>query len=137
MIKDIWINLPVKNVEKSVAFFKQLDFKFNTQYGSSPQSASLLMGDKNVVVMLFEETIFKNFTNHVITDTKQSTEVLLSISAESREEVDTLAKKAEAAGGLVFGKPGESQGWLYGCGFTDLDGHRWNVLFMDFEKMPK
>lgn len=137
MIKDIWINLPVKNVEKSVAFFKQLDFKFNTQYGSSPQSASLLMGDKNVVVMLFEETLFKNFTNHVITDTKQSTEVLLSISAESREEVDTLAKKAEAAGGLVFGKPGESQGWLYGCGFTDLDGHRWNVLFMDFEKMPK
>lgn len=137
MIKDIWINLPVKNVEKSVAFFKQLDFKFNTQYGNSSQSASLLMGDKNVVVMLFEETLFKNFTNHVITDTKQSTEVLLSISAESREDVDKLAKKAEVAGGLVFGKPGESQGWLYGCGFTDLDGHRWNVLFMDFEKMPK
>lgn len=137
MIKDIWINLPVKNVEKSVAFFKQLDFKFNSQYGNSPQSASLLMGEKNVVVMLFDETLFKTFTNHPITDTKQSTEVLLSIGAESREEVDAIAKKAEAAGGIVFGKPGESQGWLYGCGFTDLDGHRWNVLFMDFEKMPK
>jgi predicted lactoylglutathione lyase len=137
MIKDIWINLPVKNVEKSVTFFKQLDFKFNSQYGNSPQSASLLMGDKNVVVMLFDETLFKTFTNHPITDSKQSTEILLSVGAESREEVDAIAKKAEAAGGVVFGKPGESQGWLYGCGFTDLDGHRWNVLFMDFEKMPK
>lgn len=137
MIKDIWINLPVKNIEKSVAFFKQLDFKFNTKYGNTSQSASLLIGDKNVVVMLFEETLFKNFTNNAITDTKQNTEVLLSIGAESRDEVDTIAKKAEGAGGVVFAKPGESQGWLYGCGFTDLDGHRWNVLFMDFQKMPK
>lgn len=137
MTKDIWINLPVKDVAKSSEFFKQMGFTFNPQYGNGPQSASLLMGDKKVVVMLFEESLFKNFTGNRIADTKLGTEVLLSISAESREEVDELAKKAEAAGGIVFGKPGESQGWMYGCGFSDLDGHRWNVLYMDFSKMPK
>lgn len=137
MTKDIWINLPVKNVVKSTEFFKALDFTFNTQYGNSPQSASLLVGDKKVVVMLFEESVFRSFTGNDLADTKNGTEVLLSISAESREEVDELAKKAEAAGGIVFGKPGESQGWMYGCGFADLDGHRWNVLYMDFSKMPK
>ena len=137
MTKDIWINLPVKDVTKSATFFKALDFTFNTQYGNSPQSASLLVGDKKVVVMLFEESVFRSFTGNNLADTKQGTEVLLSISVESREEVDELAKKAEAAGGIVFGKPGESQGWMYGCGFSDLDGHRWNVLYMDFSRMPK
>ena len=137
MTKDIWINLPVKSVAKSTEFFQQLGFTFNTQYGNGPQSASLLIGDKKVVVMLFEESIFRSFTGNAIADTKLGTEVLLSISAESPEEVDELARKAEAAGGSVFGKPGESQDWMYGCGFTDLDGHRWNVLFMDFSKMPK
>lgn len=137
MIKDIWINLPVKSVANSAEFFKQLGFTFNTQYGNGPQSVSLLMGDKKVVVMLFEESLFKNFTGNAIADTGKGTEVLLSIGAESREVVDDLAKRAEAAGGVVFGKPGESQGWMYGCGFSDLDGHRWNVLYMDFSKMPK
>lgn len=137
MTKDIWINLPVKDVVKSSEFFKQLGFTFNARYGNGPQSASLLMGDKKVVVMLFEESLFRNFTGNAISDTKLGTEVLLSISAESREEVDELAKKAERAGGIVFGKPGESQGWMYGCGFSDLDGHRWNVLYMDFSKALK
>ncbi len=87
--------------------------------------------------MLFSEAMFANFTQHEITDTNKSTEVLISIDAENRAEVDELSKKAEAAGGTVFGKPSEIQGWMYGCGFTDLDGHRWNVLHMDMSKMPK
>lgn len=89
-----------------------------------------------MVVMLFNESVFKGFTRNEITDSKQATEVLLSIDAESKKEVSEMAKKAAEAGGTVFSEP-EDQGWMYGCGFADLDGHRWNVLYMDMEKMPK
>lgn len=137
MTKELWINLPVKDVNKAREFFTKLGFTLNPHYGNSDESASFLVGSKSIVVMLFAEAAFKNFTRHEIADTKKGTEVLLSIDAESRAEVDELARKAEMAGGTVFGKPAEHQGWMYGCGFADLDGHRWNVLYMDMSKMPK
>jgi uncharacterized protein len=137
MTKEIWINLPVKNINQSKTFFTKLGFSLNTKYGNSDDSACVIVGEKNIAVMLFSESLFKGFTRNEIADTKQSTEVLFSIDAESKEEVDEMAKKAEEAGGIVFAKPAENQGWMYGCGFSDLDGHRWNVLYMDFSKMPK
>lgn len=137
MIQDLWINLPVKDIEKSKTFFTELGFSFNTRFGNSANSASLLLGKKGVVVMLFEESTFKGFTNSLIADTTQAAEVLLSIGAESKEEVDELAMKAVAAGGVSNHKPTEMQGWMYGCLFIDLDGHRWNVLYMDWSKMPQ
>ncbi|MEO6488984.1 MAG: hypothetical protein ABIO04_03510, partial [Ferruginibacter sp.] len=87
-------------------------------------SACLLIGSKNCVVMLFAETLFNGFTKSKLADTNNGTEVLLSIDAESREEVDHMARKAADAGGIVYAQPGESQGWMYGCGFSDPDGHR-------------
>jgi predicted lactoylglutathione lyase len=96
----------------------------------------MVVGEGHFVVMLFEEMLFSSFSQNSITDTKSSSEVLISIDAESREEVDELAEKVKEAGGNVFAPPAESQGWMYGCGFADLDGHRWNVLFMDFSKLP-
>lgn len=134
MTNQLWLNLPVKNIEKSREFFSKLGFSFNTQHGNSPVSASLVIG-KNVV-MLFEETSFKAFTKTDITDTSKTNEILISIDAESKEEADELAKKVEEAGGTIYGKPGEKDGWMYGFGFIDLDGHRWNVLYMDMSKMP-
>lgn len=134
MAKQFWINLPVKDINKSKEFFSKLGFSFNTEYGNTDESASLVIGDKNVVVMLFAESAFKNFTRNEILDAKQATEVLLSIDAESREEVDLVTKKAVEAGGTIFGEPGD-HGWMYGSGFADLDGHRWNVLYMDMSKM--
>ena len=135
-MKQFWINLPVKDVQRSKEFFTRLGFKFNTQYGDQPNSASLLLGDKDVVVMLFDEPTFKGFTNTEIAAQKQ-TEVLLSVDAQSKEEVDEMAKKAVEAGGASDHKPSEMKGWMYGCVFSDLDGHRWNVLHMDMDKMPK
>lgn len=135
MINDLWINLPVKNVAASKAFFSALGFTFNTTHGNSDNSACLVVGQKNVVVMLFDEPSFKGFSNSQVTDTTTSTEVLLSIGVESKEEVDELAKKAVAAGGTSNHQPGEMQGWMYGCLFIDLDGHRWNALYMDMSKM--
>ena len=97
----------------------------------------MLVGDNNFVVMLFEESVFGEFLQNKITDTQSSSEMLISIDAESKKEVDELAKKVIDAGGVVFSKPAEKQGWMYGFGFADLDGHRWNVLYMDFAKLSK
>src|ERR1700741_5466600 len=115
MTKQLWINLPIKDLNKSKAFFTALGFSLNPRFSNSTDTAGFTVGQ--IMVMLFAENIFQGFTQNKITDTKQSTEVLFSIDAESREEVDELAKKAAAAGGDVFAKPGEKDGWLYGCGF--------------------
>lgn len=136
MTKEFWINLPIKSTAKARTFFTALGFSFNEQQ-SNDSMLCMIVGQKNIYVNLFVEPMFKGFVQHELADTSKGSEVLFSIDAESREEVDALAKKAEAAGGTVFGKPGEFQGWMYGCGFTDIDGHRWNVLYMDMSKMPR
>jgi predicted lactoylglutathione lyase len=136
MSKQFWINLPVKDVSRSKEFFGKLGFRFNPQYPDSPNAASLLLGDHNVVVMLFDEPTFQSYTNSEITNTHQSSEVLLSIDADSKEEVDELVRKAVDAGGTSSHQPSEMTGWMYGCVFADPDGHRWNILHMDMSKMP-
>jgi predicted lactoylglutathione lyase len=130
MITDLWINLPVKDIAKS-----KVGFSFNTQQGNTDTSACLLVGQKKVVVMLFDEPAFKGFSNGEVADTKQATEVLLSIGVESKNEVDDIVKKAMAAGGISNHVPGEMRGWMYGALFTDLDGHKWNLLYMDYSKI--
>jgi uncharacterized protein len=137
MTKEFWVNLPVKDINRSRKFFTEIGFSLNQKYGNSEESASFLIGDKNVVLMLFSEPVFKGFIRTEISDTSQSTEVLFSIDAENREEVDALAKKVSKAGGTIFSQPEEHQGWMYGFGFTDPDDHRWNVLYMDMSKIPK
>jgi predicted lactoylglutathione lyase len=137
MTKELWLNLPVKDLNKSKEFFAKLGFSFHPRHINSDEMAGLVIGDNNVMVMLFPESTFKTFTRNEIADTKQGTEVLLSIDAASREEVDEMVQKAVKAGGSIYGEPGDSQGWMYGAGFADLDGHRWNVLYMDMSKMPK
>jgi len=138
MTKDFWLNLPVSNLKRSIDFYTKAGFKFKTDSpGYTDISAPLVVSSKNIIVMLFEASFFKNVCGIDAADATKGVEVMLSIDAESREEVDEWAQKAEIAGANVFGKPGESQGWMYGCGFADPDGHRWNVLFMDMDKMPK
>ena len=133
MTKHIWLNLPVNNVEKSKKFFINIGFSFNEEY-SNEHSACMLVGEKNFVVMLFEESMFVSFVQNTVLASPTHAEMLISIDAESRQEVEDLAQKVNDAGGVVFAKPAENQGWMYGCGFSDLDGHRWNVLFMDYSK---
>ena len=137
MVKQFWLNLPVKDLSKSKEFFNKIGFKFSIGPGSTETSAPLLMGEHNVVVMLFEEPMFKGFVNTDVADTSKGSEVLLSIDVNSKEEVDELVSKAVAAGGKSTHKPSEMQGWMYGSVFTDLDGHKWNVLYMDHSKMAR
>ncbi|OPA81028.1 extradiol dioxygenase [Paenibacillus selenitireducens] len=136
MTKELWINLPVEDLTRSKEFFAKLGFTFHPRHLNSEDAAGLVIGDKNFMVMLFPASTFKKFTGNEIADTKNGTEVLLSIDAESKEEVDEMIQKASEAGGTIFSKP-QGQGWMYGAGFTDLDGHRWNVLYMDSSKMPE
>lgn len=137
MIKTVWLNLPVKDIKKSKEFFARLGFSFETEHGNSDHSGCFMIGDNKFHVLLFPEDTFQGFTKNELTDTAKTTEVLISLGAETREGVDEIARKAFEAGGRVYAGPAETQGWMYGCAFADLDGHRWNVLYMDFNKMPK
>lgn len=110
MVKDLWINLPVKDVKKSREFFVKLGFKLNPNNGNTENSACFLVGDKNLVVMLFDEPTFKGFTNHELTDTKKGTEVLISVGVASKDQVDELAKRVVEAGGTSNHKPDEMKG---------------------------
>lgn len=136
MVKQIWINLPVKDIGRSTAFYKALGFT-QTPHGNSEASVGFMFGDNNFVIMMFLEQVFRSIVQTEIADTRINTEMLISIDAESREEVDALAQALSDAGGTVFSTPAESQGYMYGCGFADPDGHRWNILYMDTEKMPR
>lgn len=135
MTKELWLNLPVKDLKKSKEFFTKIGFSFKDR--EMENMIAMEVGEKKVAVMLINESTFKNAAQNEITNTKQSSEILISFDAESREEVDELAKKVKAAGGTIFSKAAKIQGWMYGCGFADLDGHRWNALYMDPSKMSQ
>ncbi|MES2265280.1 MAG: VOC family protein [Bacteroidota bacterium] len=135
MTKELWMNLPVKDLNRSKDFFTAIGFAFKDGPGNNDKMAPLVIGDKNTIVMLILEDVFKSATQNPVSDTSKGTEVIFSFSAESREEVVEVAKKVTAAGGDVFAPPAEIQGWMYGCAFTDPDGHRWNALYMDMSKM--
>lgn len=136
-MKTIWLNLPVKDIKKSKEFFKTIGFKENPMHEKADHMGSFLIGENNFVLMLFPESTFKGFALNEVSDTKVGTEVLINIDAQSKSEVDAMAKTVKQAGGKVFAEPGESEGWMYAFGFEDLDGHRWSMLYMDMEKMPK
>ncbi len=135
MTKEIWLNIPVKDVHKSKAFFTALGYTFNSPRDNDSM-VCLQIGNKNFVLMLVAEHLFKTFIQGDISDTTIGSEFLISIDAETREEVDALAVKVEEAGSMLYSKPMENQGWMYGFGFKDLDGHKWNVLYMDTSNMP-
>ena len=135
MTKEIWINLPVKDVAKSKEFFSRIGFAPDEKHENA-EMACFKVGEKNMSVLFIAEETFRGFTKSEISDTKAA-EIIISFDAESREEVDEMANKVRAAGGEIFAEPDEIQGWMYGFAFADLDGHRWNMLYMDFSKMPQ
>lgn len=124
---QIFVNLPIKDMARSQAFFRSLGYEFNPQF-TNEQGASLVLGE-NLFAMLLVEPFFQTFTQKTIVDAHRSVEVLVCLSCSSREEVDELVRKARAAGATV---PNEAQdhGFMYGHGFTDLDGHVWELVHM-------
>ncbi len=133
MAKQIFINLPVKDLKKTMAFFEKLGFTFNMQF-TDDKAACMIIGE-NIYAMLLLEKFFKTFTNKEIADAKKTTEVLIAIDAESKYAVDEMIRKAVEAGGSTYRNP-QDDGWMYGHSFADLDGHQWEVLYMDESQMP-
>ncbi|HEV8285083.1 MAG TPA: VOC family protein [Chitinophagaceae bacterium] len=134
MATKIFVNLPVKDLNKSKEFFTKLGFSFNPHF-TNDQGACLIIGE-NLFAMLLTEPFFKTFTKKEIADAKKTTEALIAIDAESREKVDEMVKKAAEAGGSIYRKP-EDHGWMYGHSFADLDGHQWEILYMDEKAVPQ
>ncbi len=131
--RKIFVNLPVRDLQKSVAFFTKLGFRFNPQF--TDENATCMIVSDEAFVMLLVEARFKDFTKNQICDTSKSTEALISLSAESRAEVDELVKTAIAAGGRHAMEPMD-MGFMYGWSFYDLDGHHWEVFYMDPSAVP-
>ncbi len=136
MTKEYWINLPVKDVKRSKKFFAGIGFSFKTEQETGTM-VSLLVGKATMPIIFFEEKMFENVVQNPISDASKATELMISFDAESKAEVDEMAENVKKAGGNVFSKPQVIQGWMYGFAFSDLDGHRWNMLYMDMEKIGK
>lgn len=134
MAKQIFINLPVKDLKKSIEFFTKLGLTFNPQF--TDDNATCMIVADNIFVMLLVENYFKTFTKKEIADTKKTTEVLICIDADSRDAVDDLVSKAVDAGGSVYADT-QDYGWMYNRNFTDLDGHQWEVAYMDMSAFPQ
>lgn len=134
MATKIFVNLPVKDLKKSINFFTQLGFSFNPQF--TDEHATCMVIGENIFAMLLVEERFQDFTKKAIADAKKSTEVLLALDAPSRADVDTMIKNAVKAGGSVYSDP-QDHGWMYGHSFADLDGHQWEILYMDESAIPQ
>lgn len=125
VIKQVFINLPVADLPKSMTFFKSLGFSHNPQF--SGEAAACIVVSDTVSVMLCTHAKFRDFTPKTICDTTRAVEVLLNLSCESREQVNGLVAKALAAGGSTYDKP-EDLGFMYSHSFVDPDGHGWGLF---------
>jgi uncharacterized protein len=128
MATDIFVNLPVRDLNKSVEFFTKLGYQFNAQF--TDETATCMIVGEHIFVMLLIHDKFKTFTPKAICDATKSTEVLVCLSAESRAKVNEMVGKAVAAGGTTYNKP-QDHGFMYGHGFQDLDGHIWELIYME------
>ena len=135
-MKSIWLNLPVKSIQKSRAFYSSLGFRENPRHKKAAHVASFLIGEHDFVLMLFPEEVFNNYTLYPSSISQNKSEMLINIDAQSRDEVNTFAQTVEKAGGRVYQKPQEVEGWMYLFSFSDHDNHCWNMLYMNTEKMP-
>jgi hypothetical protein len=134
MKTKIFVNLPIRDLNKSVAFFTKLGFSFNPQF--TDENATCMIVGEDIFVMLLVEKFFNSFTKKEVCDTSKCTEVIVALSVDSREKVDHLINKAVEAGGS---EPREKQdhGWMYGRSFEDIDGHLWEAFFMEESAIKK
>jgi predicted lactoylglutathione lyase len=126
--RQIYVNLPVKDLERSKAFFTALGFSFNPKF-TDANAACLVIAD-NIYAMLLTEPFFRTFTSKQIVDTRTSIEVLVALACDSRADVDAMVEKAAAAGGKPA-RDAKDHGFMYERAFEDPDGHTWEVFWMD------
>jgi uncharacterized protein len=128
MSTQIFVNLPVKDLSKSIEFFKALGYSFNAQF--TDENAGCLVISEEIYAMLLVEPFFQTFTKKEIVDAKKSVEAILALGVESRAKVDEIVDKALSSGGSPAGDP-QDHGFMYSRSFQDPDGHIWEFLYMD------
>ena len=133
MKTKIFLNLAVKDLNKAVAFYNELGFSTNPKFTN--EKGACIVIDENIFVMLLVEEFYKTFTNKQICDASKASEVLISISLDSREKVDETIQKAIKAGGTDYIEA-KDYGWMYQRTFLDVDGHHWEVFYMDESQIP-
>ncbi|AQQ52634.1 VOC family protein [Planococcus lenghuensis] len=131
--EQTFINMSVKNLDKSRTFFEQIGFEFNENF--SDNNAACMIINSQTFVMLLGEEFFQTFTKKSVADSTKMTEVIIALSADSREAVDELVNKAFAAGASPSGDQMD-HGFMYGWSFQDLDGHLWEVAYMEEPELP-
>ena len=131
--RTMFVNLAVRDLPRSMEFFRKLGFAFNPKF--TDDKAACMIISEQASVMLLSEPFFRTFTKKHICDTSSSTEGLFALSCNSRAEVDEMVNKAKAAGGKHAMEP-QDHGFMYGWSFYDLDGHHWEVLWMDPKGIP-
>lgn len=134
MATKIFVNLHVKNLDKSIEFFTQLGFTFNPKF--TDENATCMIIGENIFAMLLVEPFFKSFTKKQTCNTADCNEVILAIELENREKVDTMLGQAIAAGSTEP-NPAQDHGWMYSRSFKDPDGHLWEAFYMDESAMPQ
>lgn len=134
MATKIFVNLPVKDLKKSIEFYQKLGFSINPQF--TDETAACVVISEDIFVMLLTDAKFKGFTKKGIADSQATAEVINAISVNSKQEVDEMMKKVLSAGGKEAREP-QAYGFMYGRAFEDLDGHIWEVFWMDESKKPK
>jgi predicted lactoylglutathione lyase len=128
MSTKIFINLPVKDLSRSVAFFTQLGYAFNPQF--TDETAACMIISDDIYAMLLTHEKFAQFTPNAIVDARQGTEVLVALTCESADAVKEMVRKAVAAGGRTYAES-QDYGFMYQHGFQDPDGHIWELICMD------
>lgn len=128
MATKIFVNLPVNDLQKSIGFFTKLGYTFNPQF--TDETATCMIISEDIYAMLLTHAKFQGFTPKAICDATKSSEVLICLSCESRAHVDELVGKAVAAGGTTYAEP-KDYGFMYQHGYQDLDGHLWELIWMD------
>jgi uncharacterized protein len=134
MATQIFVNLPVKDLQRSIDFFTHLGYSFNAQF-TNENATSMIISD-NIYVMLLVEKFFKTFIPNEIADAQQTTESIICLSADSKQQVDEMIAKAVAAGATTYREP-QDHGFMYGHSYRDLDGHLWEIMWMDVNAMPQ
>jgi uncharacterized protein len=134
MSKQIFINLPVRDVERATAFYTALGAVKNPQF--SDETASCMVLSDSIFVMLLSHAKWGTFTRKPIADARRESEVMLALSAESRQAVDRVTDAAGASGGKADVNPRQDHGFMYGRSFEDLDGHIWESVFVDMSQLP-
>lgn len=133
-VKSIYVNLPIKNLEKTREFWTKLGFSFNEQF-SDEKALCLVLNEGQIYAMLITHEFFSTFTNRAIAD-GSTTQVLLAVEVESRELVDQTIKIAIENGATRY-REGADHGWMYYDSFADLDGHQWEIMFTDPTQIPQ